>query len=160
MAQLIDLEKMERDWNEADVKTLDGIMKAFYDVISGPAGQPRDWKRDQALYAPGARLTARGVDANGTTIFQLMDKDGFRERSEQRLLAGFFEYEIHRITRSFGKVTHVFSTYEARKSMDGPVIARGVNSVQLIYAADRWWIVSAAWDSTVGMDDIPAEFLS
>jgi len=26
-----------------DVGTIDGIIKAFYDVISGPAGAPRQW---------------------------------------------------------------------------------------------------------------------
>ena len=29
-----------------DVSTLDGIMKAFYEVISGPAGQPRQPRTD------------------------------------------------------------------------------------------------------------------
>src|ERR1051326_5756040 len=35
-----------------DVSTLDGIIAAFYDVISGPAGQPRQWSRDRTLYIP------------------------------------------------------------------------------------------------------------
>jgi hypothetical protein len=32
-----------------DVSTLDGIMKAFYETISGTAGQPRQWGRDRTL---------------------------------------------------------------------------------------------------------------
>jgi hypothetical protein len=36
------------DWpkaNPADVHSVNAILAALYDVISGPAGQPRDWTR-------------------------------------------------------------------------------------------------------------------
>ena len=36
----------------ADVATVDGIVQAYYDVITGPAGQPRQWSRDRSLYIP------------------------------------------------------------------------------------------------------------
>ena len=39
-----------------DVATIDGLLRAVYDVISGPAGAPRDWARLHALYDPHARL--------------------------------------------------------------------------------------------------------
>src|ERR1051326_2627498 len=40
----------------ADVGSLDAIMKATYDVISGPAGGRRNWDRMRSLFVPGARL--------------------------------------------------------------------------------------------------------
>src|SRR5713226_9565207 len=40
-----------------DVKSLDSILKAIYDVISGPAGD-RDWNRFRSLFVPEARLTS------------------------------------------------------------------------------------------------------
>lgn len=42
--------------NPADVGTLNGIIKAFYETISGPKGQPRQWSRDRGLYVPGVRF--------------------------------------------------------------------------------------------------------
>src|SRR5207247_2488009 len=39
-----------------DVATVDGIVRAYYDVITGPAGQPRPWSRDRPLYIPDPRL--------------------------------------------------------------------------------------------------------
>jgi len=39
-----------------DVETIDGIIKAFYEVISGAKGVPRQWKRDAALYLPETRF--------------------------------------------------------------------------------------------------------
>src|ERR1051325_8170084 len=40
----------------SDVASVDGIIAALYDVISGPAGQKRDWERMRSLFVPGARL--------------------------------------------------------------------------------------------------------
>src|SRR5688572_26940736 len=38
-----------------DVATMDAIVAALYDVISGPAGQKRNWDRFRSLFVPGAR---------------------------------------------------------------------------------------------------------
>src|ERR1700692_861067 len=46
---------------DKDVATLDGIMAAFYEVISGAAGVPRQWGRDRTLYIPGVRFVSLGV---------------------------------------------------------------------------------------------------
>src|SRR4051794_4671809 len=40
----------------ADVESIDAILKALYEVISGPKGQARDWDRFRSLFAPEARL--------------------------------------------------------------------------------------------------------
>src|SRR5438552_15817010 len=42
--------------NPTDVASADAIIAALYDVISGPAGQARDWNRFRSLFARGARL--------------------------------------------------------------------------------------------------------
>src|SRR5580698_8871623 len=39
----------------ADVRSMDAIMHAYYDVLSGPAGN-RDWNRFYSLFVPGGRL--------------------------------------------------------------------------------------------------------
>ena len=39
-----------------DVESIDAIIAAAYDVISGPAGQKRDWNRERSLFYPGARI--------------------------------------------------------------------------------------------------------
>ena len=42
--------------NPADVNSMDAIIAAVYDVISGPAGKKRNWDRMRSLFLPGARL--------------------------------------------------------------------------------------------------------
>jgi hypothetical protein len=144
----------------SDVSTLDGVLHAFYDVISGPAGQPRQWERDRTLYFPGAVLVPTGIQKEDSKPYaQVLDMDGYIKRTNDILLAGFFEHEIHRVTHQFGNVAHVFSTYEARRTPQGPIIARGVNSIELFYDGKRWWIVAAIWDNERENSPIPPEFL-
>src|SRR4051812_14935307 len=110
--------------NPADVASIDAIIRAAYDVISGPAGQERDWNRERSLFFPGARLipTSRGAGAAaaGTELApQLLDVDGYIKRSRAFLEeAGFYEKEIARRTEQFGSIAHVWSTYESRHSLE------------------------------------------
>ena len=48
---------------EKDVVSIDAIVNATYDVISGPAG-PKDWDRERFLLHPQARMM-RGLPAGG-----------------------------------------------------------------------------------------------
>jgi hypothetical protein len=142
-----------------DVSTLDGIIKAFYETITGPAGKPREWARDRTLYIPDLRFVSMGL-RDGKPHAEIMDHQTFVERSNDFMVReGFYETEIHRVTKSFGNVTHVFSTYEMRQTPNGPVTGRGVNSIQLFYDGKRWWIISAAWDDERPDNPISPEFL-
>jgi len=130
-----------------DVATIDGIIAAFYDVISGPAGAPRQWDRDRTLYMPGARFVSMGM-RDGRPVPSIMDHEQYVARTNDFLVRnGFYEEEIHRLTRRFGNVAHVFSTYQFRRTPDGPVEGRGVNSIQLYWDGARWWIAGAIWDA-------------
>jgi hypothetical protein len=93
----------------ADVASIDAIITAAYDVISGPAGQKRDWDRERSLFIPGARLipaarTAGEMNRDGTITPQLLDVDSYIERSRDYVEKnGFFEKEIARRTEEFGQ---------------------------------------------------------
>jgi hypothetical protein len=140
-----------------DVGTIDGIIKAFYDVISGPAGTPRQWQRDSTLYIPRVRFVAMDV-REGRPVAAVMDHAEFVGRYNAAFVdRGFFEREIHRVTKRFGNIAHVFSTYEYRATEKGPVQGRGVNSIQLFWDGARWWIASATWDDERPDNPIPAE---
>ncbi|MFH1766279.1 MAG: hypothetical protein ABIF09_19015 [Gemmatimonadota bacterium] len=49
----------------ADVESVDAIVAAVYDVISGPAGQARAWDRWRSLFIPEARLIAVSPNQEG-----------------------------------------------------------------------------------------------
>ena len=132
----------------ADVASIDAIVRAAYDVISGSSGEKRDWDRERSLFYPGARLipTAKPGAIDGLAP-QMLDVEGFIARVESYFAEnGFFETEIARRTEQFGCMAHVWSTYESRHNADDPKpFMRGINSIQLFYDGTRWWIVSIYW---------------
>jgi len=144
-----------------DVSSLDGIIKAFYEVVSGPAGEPRQWSRDRTLYIPGVRFVSMNVNAKGEPVAHVMDHQQFVDSSDDYVTSkGFFEWEIHRETKRFGNIAHIFSTYESHITKDGPVIARGVNSIELFWDGKRWWIADAIWDEEREDNPLPKDLLN
>ena len=143
-----------------DVATIDGILHAFYDVISGPAGQPRQWSRDRTLYIPDVHFVSLSTDSAGHVRADVVTHQMFVDRSNPSLVRrGFFETEIHRTTARFGNLVHVFSTYEMRERAEGPVFGRGINSIELFWDGTRWWIAAAQWDDERPDNPIPREYL-
>ena len=48
-----------------DVASMDAILAALYDVISGPAGQKRDWGRMRSLFLDGGHMVGTGRRPDG-----------------------------------------------------------------------------------------------
>jgi hypothetical protein len=131
----------------------------MYDTISGPAG-PRNWYRERSLFVEGARMIPIGKRAHKDGEFEIMSLDEWIEDAEHFFEKNdFYETEIMRQVYRYGNLMQVFSTYEARNSLDGPPIARGINSIQLVHQEDRWWIVTVMWDNETRENPIPEEFL-
>ena len=145
----------------ADVESIDGIITALYDVISGPAGE-RDWDRFRSLFLPeGSRLIPTGERPNGQSGLSVMTVDDFvNTAGEFFRTSAFYESEIARRTESFGNVAHAFSTYETRIDADAQLpFMRGINSIQLLNRDGRWWVVTIFWDNESEATPIPAQYL-
>src|SRR5690242_20364811 len=147
--------------NPADVASLDAIVAALYDVISGPAGQARDWNRFRSLFIPGARLIPTQHPPNAAPRTAVLTPDQYADRNGANLTRnGFFEHEIGRTTDQFGAVTHIFSAYESKRTASDPKpFARGINSIQLFNDGTRWYIVTIYWDSERPDNPIPDKYL-
>jgi len=156
--------------NPSDVSSIDAIVTAAYDSISGPAGEKRNWDRERSLYYPGARLipTAKPVTSDEWQVTsenkiapQILDIEGFIARVEPFFKEnGFYEKEVARRTEQFGQIAHVWSTYESRHNADDPEpFMRGINSIQLFHDGSRWWIVTIYWQQESLVDPIPAKYV-
>ena len=150
--------------SHADVESIAAIISAAYDVISGPAGQPRDWERERSLFWPGARLipTATVPGRNDVDVAPLMlDVEGYIERVEPIFAKdGFYEKEVARRVEQFGHIAQVWSTYESRHDPSDPApFMRGINSIQLFNDGRRWWIVSIYWQHESPQQAIPEKYL-
>ena len=143
-----------------DVGSIDGMIRAYYEVITGPAGRPREWSRDRTLYISDLRFVAAEDDEAGKPEVRIMSHQQFVDASDEDMVRqGFDEREIHRVTQRFGNIAHVFSTYETRRAPGGPIVARGINSIELFWDGSRWWIASAIWDEERPGRPIPKEYL-
>ena len=141
-----------------DVKSIDSILAAVYNVISGPAGE-RDWNRFRSLFLPGATLTSAGKDREGNIHLRPRTVEGYVTGAGDYFAQhGFFESPIVSRVQTFGNVAQVFCSYESRGAAGEAPFARGINSFQLAHDGKRWWIVSILWDEERPDNPLPKEF--
>ena len=160
------------DWpaarNPSDVDTVDHLVASLYDVISGPAGKPRDWNRFRSLFLPDGRLgvvrpeTPATKDAparKGDAVF--LTPELYVQRDDPYFKThGFFERSIANRVEEFGNLVHVWSTYESRNAeQDSEPFTRGINSIQIVHAQGRFWIASVLWDDERPGLTLPEKYL-
>lgn len=128
-----------------DTSTAKGIIDAAYALISGRAGEPRDWDRWRSLHAPGARLIAIEISEDGAPFARVMSTEDFiASRSPFFEKNNFYEWETASEEKRFGALVQVWSSYDASLEQGGAPIRRGVNSIQLWHDGSRWWMKARA----------------
>jgi len=146
---------------QKDVSSIDGIVAALYDVISGPAGEKRNWDRMRTLFIPEARLMSTSKRPDGTMSKRVRSVEEYISVSGPLLEKdGFFEREIGRSMDQYGGIVQVFSSYDSkRKLSDETPFTRGINSIQLWNDGSRWWIVSILWQPESPDNLIPPKYI-
>lgn len=142
----------------ADVESMDAIVTALYEVISGPAGE-RDWSRFRSLFAPGALLVPAAPTPDGATRLRALSVDAYVEGAGRYFAQNpFYEVESARQTTRFGNVASLMSAYESRSDPSGEPFTRGINAITLVTDGERWYVVSVAWDEDRPGNEIPEDF--
>lgn len=142
------------------VRTVEQIVAAFYETVSGPKGQTRDWDRYRDLFFPEARLSV-ARSAHGTGVVSSFTIDEYvKSESSYIEKSGYFERAASMKVQRFGQIAHVLSVYESRRAAEDEMpYSRGVNSIQLVESGGRWWISSVLWQRETEDLSIPEEFL-
>jgi len=131
----------------ADVATIDGIIQAYYEVVSGPTGERADVDRDRSLHHPHAWVAIAGADSSGKPIVRTMTLEQYHGNNAPRR-EPFWEWETDRVVHRFGNMVHVWSSYASAHRPGGEPFARGVNSITLFYDGQRWWIMGWMFDQS------------
>ena len=162
MAQTTEVKPTMPDANPADVSSMDAIIKAVYKVISGDAGQKRDWNRFRSLFYANAQLIPTGKSRRtGKIGAHAYSAEEYIKGSEPLMeKEGFFERELARQTETYGSIAQVFSTYASfHKLSDKTPFERGINSFQLFNDGTRWWVLTIMWQGETPETPIPAKYL-
>jgi|SRR5882724_4073755 len=142
-----------------DVDSVEHIIAAVYDVISGPAG-PRDWDRFRSLYYSGARMIPSRRDDKGVVTARVSSPDEYATRAQDFFSKeGFFENSVSNRVEAWDHIAHVWSTYESRHARGEKTFARGINSFQLFNDGSRWWILTVYWEGEDPTHPLPEKYL-
>jgi hypothetical protein len=144
-----------------DVASIEAIVKASYETISGGVGMPRQWGRDESLFDPNVRFVSVERDPKSGAIVAMITthQEFVDEFDEPGTKEGFTERELGRKIERYGNVATVLSSYEGKNASTGKVVTRGVNIFQLYFDGKRWWILSMVWDQETPANPIPPELL-
>jgi hypothetical protein len=159
------------DWPKAapgDVDTVDHVIGALYNVVSGPAGAPRNWNRFRSLFLPTGRLgvvRSATPSKDGKPGFAgdvvTLSPDTYVEHDTPYFVKNsFYERSVANRVETFGNLTSVWSTFESRHEMKDPKpFQRGINSVQLVKAQGRYWIANIVWEDEHDGLTLPQQYV-
>jgi hypothetical protein len=133
--------------HSADVVSIDAIIDAYYEVVSGPAGEIADVERDRFLHHPEHWVAIASRDAEGRPVVDVQTLDDYHGTDPAPRSQPFFERETERVVQRFGTVAHVWSSYESSRSPGGEPFDHGVNSILLWFDGERWWIMNWMFDA-------------
>lgn len=145
---------------ENDVKSIESIMKALTEVISGSGDQTRNWERFKYLFTDDAKLIPTQREEDGKVTYAYWTPAQYEEMFiKNRSGQDFYEQELFRITEAYGNIAHCFSTYSVRLEKDGPISRRGINSIQLLKDNNRWYIMNVFWSNETIDEPLPDKYL-
>jgi len=130
--------------NQLEIKKL---IDNFYIIISGKSGEERNWDSFRKLFYSNAHLMSAKFNSGNECTTMPVNVDSYILGLDRFLRVNdFYEYGLNYKINIFGNIAHVYSEYEAKRSLkDNEPIKRGINLVQLIYDEDRWKILNMVW---------------
>lgn len=137
------------------VESIDGIVNELLDQITIGKGEKIDTAAVRSLFYPSAQFT---VLNNGDSSFtETLSLDEFLTLlTDPYYEQGYLEKEIHKVIDEFNGIAQVFQSFYGKDSEGDE--DRGMNSYQLAYYNNRWWIVSLLWTLESNGIELPEKY--
>jgi hypothetical protein len=124
--------------------SIHGIVKEVLRLTSNKKGESRNFDALRNLFLPTARFTIVNHGDSFPEQVQSISLEEFisllRDDEDEQ---GYREYEISYVLNEFNGIAQVFQPF---RGVDAEQHAeKGVNSYQLAFYKNRWWIVSVLW---------------
>jgi len=139
--------------------TIEGITNKMLQLISGEVGEERNWEEYRNLFLPTAQKLAISETKDGAKRIRVMNLEEFvRNIGPLYSRDGFEEYAIGLTVNEFNGIANVFQSYYC-KNLVGTYEKRGINSYQLVYLDNRWWISNVLFTNESEESKIPDKYL-
>ena len=141
------------------LKSIEGITNKMIELISGEIGEERNWDEYRNLFLPRAQKMSIRKTKDGESKVNVMNIEEFvRNVGPYYSRDGFEEYAIGLTINEFNGIATVFQSFYC-KNLTGTYEKRGINSYQLVYMDDRWWIASTLFTNETDDSPIPDKYL-
>ena len=142
----------------SQTESVDAITGEVVQLISKTKDRKHDWKAFRNLFHPEARIAILNHGDDFPKAYEYVSLNDFVEiMDEQYDGVGFEEVEISKVLDEFNGIAHAFQTFEGRV-LDGEESGRGINSYELVYYDNRWWITSLLWTLEDDSNPIPGTY--
>ena len=147
--------------DSADVASIDSLVQAYYQSLSGEPGDRKLYKKRYAsLFTRWAYVvTPTLATPEGKNVPNARRIDDWMTRYPDHREKAFYEWEVARRVETFGHMAHVYSTYEIRdQKTDEKPGSHGLTSFDLALIDGRWWIVGLQWSGLPAAEPLPKEY--
>lgn len=136
--------------------TLDELVKAIDDAVSGPANKDRTCLRQVLL--PDARLSPIHKEETGSFAPRLLTVDDWINTVAKRGSDVFYEVQVKVKTENYGHFAHLWSTYEIRPTLEAKATVTGINSIQAVFDGTQWRVLSILWEPNTTAGPVPEKY--
>lgn len=146
-----------------DYTTIDGIMTELYASVTRAPGDPFPWDRLRAIMHPQGILLPQRAQMGGERLMNVDEFIALVDESWEPVIGtendqGFYERQINVVIEEYGDIAHALTTYEKGPYEPRQIMARGINSVQLVKRDGRWYILSITWDEENTAGPLPPKY--
>ncbi len=140
----------------AQTESPETTVKACLEILSGPAGESLDTAGFKALFLPEAHFMVLQYGKDGKTAYKSFSLEEFlASRDNKPRSQDFLEIELGKAIDVYNGLAQVFQAYKVKQ---GDFEAEGINSYQLIYHQDRWWVANIVWTSDRNGVKVPPRY--
>ena len=143
--------------NPEAVKSIDGIVNEVLNIVSAESGEKRDWETFRQLFLPSARLTVLYHTSTPNPVRSFSVDEFITIINEGSSENGFLEREIYKVVDEYNGIAQVFQSYFAKDTRSHE--EKGINSYQLVFFNDRWWVANLIWTDDSNGIEIPEQYL-
>lgn len=140
----------------SDTRSIEQTVLRTLELISAPS-EEQDWEAFRLLFLPSADLIVVSDNSLGQKVVRTFTLEEFvRTMQRNTSTAPFKEVQLKLEVDQYNGMAQAFQSYEVTM---GEKKHKGINSFQLVFEDQKWWIANIVWASDLNGVAIPEQFM-